>query len=123
MTNAIDTMNEQMAEQLKRFGDLQQQNLEPLRAFGGVAVEAFEQMTRKHYAVAGDLIDYTFRQSALPLRGESVNDTVAAQVSEGKAFAELMNKRTAEYVELVNTLGGKFRQAGTDVATAYGASV
>ena len=110
MSSTVDTMNEQM----KQIAELQQRNLEPMRAFGGLAVEAFEQMTRKHYEVVGDMIDFTVRQSGLPLKGESLDQTVSTQMAESKAFAELMNQRATEYAELTNTLGGKFRQAGTE---------
>ena len=113
MNNAMDTLNEQM----KQFGDMQQRGLEPMRAFGAVAVDAFEQMTRKNYALVGDMVDYTIKQASLPTRGEGVSETIAAQVNEGKAFAELMNQRGTEYMDLVNTIGGKFREAG-DEATA-----
>jgi len=112
MNNAIDTMNEQM----KQFGDVQQRGLEPMRAFGAVAVDAFEQMTRKNYALVGDMIDYTVKQASLPLKGEGLNETIAAQVNESKAFAELMNQRSGEYMDLVNTIGGKFREASDDAA-------
>ena len=109
---AIDSMNEQM----KQFGDMQQRSLEPMRAFGAVAVDAFEQMTRKNYALVGDMIDYTVKQASLPLKGEGINETIAAQISESKAFAELMNQRSGEYMDLVNSLGGKFREAGDEAA-------
>jgi len=110
MNNTVESMNEQM----KRFAELQQTSLQPMRIFGGLAVEAFEHMARKNYEVAGDMIDFTVRQTGLPLKAESLDQTVSAQVSEGKAFAELMNQRATEYAELANTLGGKFRQAGSD---------
>ena len=114
MNSTVEGMNEQM----KQLVELQQRNLEPMRIFGGLAVEAFEHMARKNYEVAGDVIDFTVRQTGLPLKSESFDQTVSAQMSESKAFAELMNRRAAEYAELANTLGGKFRQAGSDaVAT------
>ena len=114
MNSTFEGMNEQM----KQLAELQQRNLEPMRAFGGLAVEAFEQMTRKNYEVVGDMIDFTVRQGGLSVKGESLDQTVSTQMAEGKAFAELMNQRATEYAELANTLGGKFRQAGTEaVAT------
>ena len=115
MTNdALETMNDQM----KQFGDMQQRGLEPMRAFGSAAVEAFEQMTRKNYALVGDMIDFSLKQASLPLRGDSLNETLSAQVNESKAFAELMSQRSSEYMELVSTLGNKFRDAGNYAAAS-----
>ena len=115
---AIDSVNEQM----QQFGDMQQRSLEPMRAFGAVAVDAFEQVTRKNYALVGDMIDYTIKQASLPLKGEGINETIAAQISEGKAFAELMNQRSGEYMDLISSLGGKFRETSDEaVSTLRGA--
>jgi len=118
MSKTVNDTNAQM----KQFADAQQRSLEPMRAFGGVAVEAFEHLARQHYAVMGDMVDFTVRQTGLPLKGESFDKTVSAQMSEGKAFAELMNQRATEYAELANTLGGKFRQAGTEATASFKAA-
>lgn len=113
-----DTMNDQM----KQLVELQQKSLEPMRVFGGLAVEAFENMTRKSHAIAGDVVEFSVKQSEIAFKSENVSDTASAQMAESKAFAELMNQRSAEYVELVNTIGGKFRQAGTDAAANFKAA-
>ena len=118
----MNTIADTMTEQLKQLAELQQRNLEPMRAFGDLAVETFEQMTRKNYALAGDLVDFSIRQAALPMKSESVGDAVTAQLTEGKAFAEQMNRRAAEYAELAGTLGGKFRQAGNEAVAAFKAA-
>ena len=118
MKVSADTVNEQM----KQLADIQQRNLEPMRVFGGLAVEAFEHMARQNYAVMGDVIDFTVRQTGLPLKGESLDKTVSSQISESKAFAELMSQRATEYADLANTLGGKLRQASTDAAASFKAA-
>jgi len=115
----MNDIADNMTDQMKQLVELQQRNLEPMRIFGNVAVEAFEQVTRKNYALVGDMVDFSIRQTGLPLKGGSLDETVSAQVSESKAFAELMNRRAAEYAELASTLGGKFRQAGGDAAAAF----
>ena len=108
-----------LTERLERLAELQKKNIEPLQKLGGGAFVAFERMARKNYELMGDMVDYSFRQSGLPLKGGDLGETVAAQMAESKAFAELMNQRVAEYADLATTLGGKFRQAGSDAAAAF----
>ena len=114
----MNTIADTMTEQIKQLAEIQQRSLEPMRAFGGFAVDAFEQMTRKNYALAGDVVDFSIRQSNLALKGDNPSETVSAQMAEGKAFAELMNRRASEYAELANDLGGKLRQVGNDATAA-----
>ena len=115
VNDTVDTMN----DQVKQLAEIQQRNLEPMRIFGSVAVEAFEHMARKNYAVMGDMIDFIVRQTGLSLKGDSLDQTMSAQIAEGKAFAELMNRRASEYADLANTIGSKFRQAGSEAADSF----
>ena len=112
--DAMETIN----DQVKQLSGMQQSGFEPMRAFGSAAVEVFEQMTRKNYTLVGDMIDFSIKQASLPLRGESLNDTLTAQVNESKAFVELMNQRGSEYMELVASLSNKFRDAGNYAAAS-----
>lgn len=113
---------ENLNDQMKQFVELQQKSLEPMRIFGGLAVEAFEQMSRKNHAVAGDVVDFSVKQSGLALNGENINETASAQMAESKAFAELMNQRSSEYVDMFNALGGKVRDASSEAAEAFKAA-
>ena len=117
MSKTTEEMTDRVSDQMHQFTDLQQRSLEPMRAFGAFAAEAFEQMTRKNYALVGDMVDYSIRQYSLAVSSENVNEALSAQMEESKAFAELMSRRTSEYAELVGNLGGTLRQSGQYAAS------
>lgn len=105
-------------EQFKRLTEIQARSLEPFRIYGGLAADTMEQLVRKHYAVMGDVVEYSVKQVHLPLGGDSAGDVLAAQISEASAFGEQMGARTTEYVELANNFGHRMRQAADDATEA-----
>lgn len=104
-------------EQMKKMADMQAKAFEPMRLFGGLAVETMDHVVRKHYAVMGDMVEYTLKQAHLPLSGENPADIVNAQVAETQAFGELIGTRANEYAEIANTFGTRAK-AVVDDSTA-----
>lgn len=115
MINMTETMN----EQFKQMVELQTRSMEPMRVFATVAAEAAEQMMRKNYAVAGDVVDFAAKQAHLPLSSENLTDVATAQMAEVNTFAELMNTRATEYAELAQQFSGKVKEATDSVAASF----
>ena len=87
-------------ENFEKFSDLQKQGLEPIRDFTVFAVDAFEKLARKNYALAGDVLEFGLAQAKLPVDIAEPKELFERQVATGKAFAELLTVRANEYVEL-----------------------
>lgn len=99
------------AENFEKLNELQKQGLEPVRQFAGVAVETFEQIARKNYAFAGDVLEFAVTQARLPVDVATPKDLFEKQVASTKAFAELLTARANEYVEL----GKAFQEKTTEL--------
>ena len=90
----------QFTDSFEKLTEMQQQGLEPMRNFAGVAVETFEQIARKNYAFAGDVLEFAVAQARLPVDVTEPKSLFEQQVASTKAFAELLGTRANEYVEL-----------------------
>ena len=87
-------------QNVEQIADLQKKGLEPARAFGVFAVEAFEKLARQNYAFAGDVVEFAVAQAKLPIDVTEPKDLFERQVESSKAFAELLTDRANQYVEL-----------------------
>ena len=83
-----------------------QKNLEPMQEMNSVAVRAFERIARKNYELMGDLVDFAVAQVQIPQGKATAQEVFEQQSAEAKAFAEKVNTRAAEYMELAGELGG-----------------
>jgi hypothetical protein len=83
-----------------------QKNLEPMQEMNSVAVQAFERIARKNYELMGDLVDFAVAQVQIPQGKATAQEVYEKQSAEAKAFAEKVNTRAAEYMELAGELGG-----------------
>ena len=92
------------AENFEKFSDLHKQGLEPVRHFTTFAIDAFEKLARQNYAVYGDLINFAVAQARLPVNVAEPKELFERQVSESRAFVELLAERANEYVEIGNSL-------------------
>ncbi len=93
--------NEQFAEMQKKTLE----GLEPMQNIGNVAAQAFERIARKNYDLMGDLVDYAVTQAKMPEGELDAQKVYDQRVAETKAFADKVNARAAEYVELAGELG------------------
>jgi hypothetical protein len=82
-----------------------QKNLEPMKEMNSVAVQAFERIARKNYELMGDLVDFAVAQVQIPQGKATAQEVYERQSAEAKAFAEKVNTRAAEYMELAGELG------------------
>lgn len=114
MQNFTETMN----EQFKQLFDLQAKSLEPMRIFAGLSSDAVEQIARKNYAVAGDVLEFATKAANLPLSSDNLQEVSSAQIAEASTFAELMGTRATEYADMAQTFGTKAREAAEAAATA-----
>jgi hypothetical protein len=85
----------------------QKEALEPLRAFNGVAVEAFERLSQQNYAVLGDYINFAVDQARLPTNVANYGEFLARQIESTRAFGEQLARRTQEYVEIAGSVQAK----------------
>ena len=83
-----------------------QKNLEPVQEMNSVAMQAFERIARKNYELMGDLVEYAVAQVQIPQGKATAQEVYKQQSAEAKAFAEKVNTRAAEYMELASELGG-----------------
>ena len=88
-----------------------QKNLEPVQEMNSVAVQAFERIARKNYELMGDLVDFAVAQVQIPQGKATAQEVYEHQSAEAKAFAEKVNTRAAEYMELAGELGGMVSSA------------
>jgi len=101
-------------EQFQQYADLQQQAFEPMRAFGGVAADTFERLTRYNYEVLGDCIEFAVGQAKVAGDAQDLNDLVGQQVARSRVFGEKMAQRAQEYA----SIAGATQQEATEVAQA-----
>jgi len=92
------------AENIEKFTELQRQGLEPVRNVADFAVDAFEKIARKNYALYGDVLDFCVAQARLPVAVAEPKELIERQVASTREFAELMTTRVKEYVELGKAL-------------------
>ena len=85
----------------------QKEALEPLRAFNGVAVDAFERLSQQNYAVLGDSINFAVDQARLPTNIANYGEFLARQIESTRAFGEQLVRRTQEYVEIAGSVQAK----------------
>ncbi|MGK0231433.1 MAG: hypothetical protein ACI9US_004113 [Gammaproteobacteria bacterium] len=114
----METMQQNMNEQMKKFADMQAKSLEPMRVFSALAAEAGEQMMRQNHAVLGDFVDFAVKQANVPFNPEAVSEATTAQVADAMAFGELLGARASEYAEMVNEIGQKTQKAATEIVAA-----
>jgi hypothetical protein len=87
-------------ENFEKLSKLQQEGLEPVREFTGVAVEAFEKFARKNYAVYGDVLDFTIQQTRAALETTDAKELLETQIERSKGFAQLLATHANEYFEI-----------------------
>ena len=87
-------------ENFEKLSELQNKGLEPVRSFTVFAVDAFEKLARQHYAVYGDMLEFTVAQAKLPVDVSEPKELFERQVATTKAFAELLSDRANEYLEI-----------------------
>lgn len=97
----MKSVNEQFAEMQKKTLE----GFEPMQNMNNVAAQAFERIARKNYDLMGDLVDYAVAQAKVPEGDLDVQKLYEQRVTDTKAFADKVNARAAEYVELAGELG------------------
>jgi len=112
----MESVQQNMNEQMKKFADLQAKSLEPMRIFGALAADASEQLMRQNYAVMGDYVDFAVKQAHTPLNVDAIGETASTQIADVTAFGELLGARASEYVELANGLAHKTQKAAEEFA-------
>lgn len=110
----MKSVNEQFAEMQKKTIE----SLEPMQNMNSVAAQAFERIARKNYDLMGDLVDYAVAQVKLPEGDIDVQKVYEQRVAETKAFADKVNSRAAEYVELAGELGEMVSNSAVSEAPA-----
>ena len=106
-------------ETFQQYADMQKQLFEPARAFGGVAADTFERVTRQGYEVLGDCIEFAVGQAKLAGEAKDVNDLVAQQIARSRVFGEKMAQRAQEYASIASAT----QKEATEVAQAQAEKV
>ncbi len=106
-------------DQFKQLTDLQSRTLEPVRVFAAAAADAVEQISRKNYAVLGDVLEFSTKQVHLPLSSDNLTDVTSAQVAEANALVELMKSRATEYADLAQQFSSKAKEASESVTASF----
>lgn len=88
------------AENFEKLSEMQKKSFEPARNLAEFAVGAFETLARQNYAFAGDVLEFAVAQAKLPVDVADPRELFERQVSATRQFAELVNERAIEYVEL-----------------------
>ena len=106
-----------------RLADLQTRGLENAFALGRAATGVFERLARQHYAVMGDVVDYTLAQIRIPTQHTDPRAALEAQAAGTRRLAERARVRADEYVaiagEMREMVGGAVgRTAGRAAASA-----
>ncbi len=107
-------VNEQFAEMQKKT----MESLEPMQNMNNVAAEAFERIARKNYDLMGDLVEYAVAQVKVPAGEVDLQQVYETRVAETKAFADKVNARAAEYIELAGELGDMVKATAAIDGTA-----
>ncbi len=94
-----------MKEVNEQFAEWQKKTLESIEPMQKVAAEAFERIARKNYEMMGDMVEYAVTQVKTPINSQNPQETYEQCLAETKAFAEKVNTRASEYVELASELG------------------
>ena len=115
MNNVTDNMN----DQFKQMMDMQSRTLEPLRIFAGVAADAIERISRKNYAVMGDVMEFSTKQVQLPVSSDSLTDVTSAQAAEANAFVEQMNSRATEYADMAQQFSSKVKETSESISASF----
>lgn len=102
--------------QIDQFVEFQRKNLEPVQHLGNLYAEAFERVARKNYDMMGDLVDFTVQQVQLPVGKSHPQEIYEAQSERTRAFAEMLNSRTVEYMELAGEIGEMMAQGVSQAA-------
>ncbi len=95
-----------------------QKNLEPIQEMNSVAVQAFERIARKNYELMGDLVDFAVAQVQIPQGKATAQEVFEQQSAQAQAFAEKVNTRATEYMELAGELGGMVSSVVDSEATS-----
>lgn len=98
-------------DQIQKYWHFQNEILEPMRAFGGIAAETFERFARQNYAVLGDYIEFAVEQVKLPAQASDTNDYLARQMAHSRAFGEKLAKRAQEYAEIAQAAQARTQNA------------
>ena len=114
----MNDVTNNMNDQFKQMMDVQTRALEPMRVFAGVTGDVVEQIARKHYAVMGDVLEFSTKQAQLPLSGENLTDVSSAQIAQTNAFVELMQSRVNEYAEMAQQFSGKMQEASESITAS-----
>ncbi len=107
-----------MAQAIPEFNTLIEQQkaaLAPFARFGETSIRSFERLLRHHYAVAGDVLEYSIAQlNALSAAKDPAGlvshqsglaaDFVAKQTSRSNDFFKLATEVQAEFGKLVETV-------------------
>ena len=112
-----------MNEQMTKMADMQSKMFEPMRIFGGLAVETMDTLMRKNYAVMGDMVEYTLKQARLPVSGVDMNAMAQTSMADATAFSELLGTRANEYAQIANDFGTKAKVASEQAAAVVRPSV
>ncbi len=109
----MKAVNEQFSEQ---FADMQKKTMDslaPMQNMNNVAAQAFERIARKNYDLMGDLVEYAVAQVKVPEGETDMQKVYESRVADTKAFADKVNARAAEYVELAGELGDMVKATAT----------
>ncbi len=99
-------------KQFEQYADIQKQAFEPIRAFGGIAAEAFELLARQNHAIFGDYVDFAVDQAHRAVNTTDLNDYFSQQIETFREFGEQMNERVQQYADITRQTGDKVKQAG-----------
>jgi hypothetical protein len=91
----MESMQQNMNEQMKKFADMQAKSLEPMRVFSALAAEAGEQLMRQNHAVMGDFVEYAVKLllRKLPTLQRLANFWAHAHPSTQKWLVRLVRRR------------------------------
>ena len=105
-------------DNLAIFADFQKQAFEPVRKFSDVAAGAFEDLVRHNYAVLGDLVDYSVRQTQLVGELNKGEDFVSAQLAAARDLGERLTARGAEFNDIARNIAASGEELGKAVVSA-----
>ncbi len=98
------------------FIGFQKEALEPVRAANGLAADAFESLSRQHYAVIGDWFNFAVEQARLAAKATDYKEYFSKQAETTRSFGEQIVRRSQEYVEIVSGFQAKAQEAAKAAA-------
>jgi len=107
----MTTLNEQISKVIHA----QKEAMEPFRAIGGMAAEAFERVARQNYAVLGDWLEFAVGQARLPAQAVDPTDYFTRQIQATQAFGEKLVTRGQEYAAIASAVGAQAQTAASQV--------